>query len=163
MNTGSVGDLAIRTGMHRDARKGMKRPLKLAAFGSGLAAETTLSNHDFAPLAQLPYAACFSYRSHCCERWVKRKKFARTFATDAAFCGLSEPCPPRRRSNVAALDILSINSTVIEGRVIFGQPYSSFLPRIGRVSLDNGETIRTGRRRTVFTHSNLKNTHHEKT
>jgi hypothetical protein len=38
--------------MHQDARKGMKRPLKLAAFGSGLAAETTLSNRDFERIAQ---------------------------------------------------------------------------------------------------------------
>jgi hypothetical protein len=38
MNTGSGDDLAIRIEMHQDARKGMKRPLKLAAFGSGMAA-----------------------------------------------------------------------------------------------------------------------------
>ena len=105
----------------------MKRPLKLAAFGSGLAAETTLSNRDFVPIAQLPYAACFSYRSHCCERWVKRKNFARTFRNGRSFLWLVRALPPRRRSNVAALDILSINSTVIEGRVIFGQPYNRFL------------------------------------
>jgi hypothetical protein len=41
MNTGSADDFAIRTEMHQDARKGMKRPVKLAAFGSELAAETT--------------------------------------------------------------------------------------------------------------------------
>jgi hypothetical protein len=52
MNTGSVDYLAIRTEMHQDARKGTKRPLKLAAFGSGLAAETTFSNRDFERIAQ---------------------------------------------------------------------------------------------------------------
>ena len=31
MNTASRGDFAIRTEMQQDARKGMKRPLKLAA------------------------------------------------------------------------------------------------------------------------------------
>ena len=34
----SGDDLATRIEMHQDARKGMKRPLKLAAFGSGMAA-----------------------------------------------------------------------------------------------------------------------------
>jgi hypothetical protein len=63
MNTGSVGDLAIRTEMHLDARKGMKRPLKLAAFGSGLAAETILFNRDFERISRLRYAAYF-YQSH---------------------------------------------------------------------------------------------------
>ena len=57
----------------------------------------------------------FLTKAICCERWVKRNLLER-FASGAAYCGLSEPCPPRRRSNVAALDILSINSTVIEGR-----------------------------------------------
>jgi hypothetical protein len=49
--------------MHQDARKGMKRPLKLAAFGSGMAAETTSQtaissvSHSFAmPLAFLTEA-----------------------------------------------------------------------------------------------------------
>jgi hypothetical protein len=67
MNTGSEDDLAIRIEMHKDARKGMKRPLKLAAFGSGLAAEPTLSNRDFERISQLRHAACF-YQSRLFER-----------------------------------------------------------------------------------------------
>ena len=79
-----------------------------------------------------------------------------------SFLWLVRALPTRRRSNVAALDILSINSTVMKEGSFLGS-HTTILPRIGRVSLDNGETIRTGRRRTVFTRSNLKNTHREKT
>jgi hypothetical protein len=141
MNTGSGGDLAIRTEMHQDAQKGMKRPLKLAAFGSGLAAETTLSNRDLEGIAQLRQAACFSYQSHL----------------------LSEPCPPRRRSNVAALDILSINSTVIEGRVIF----SAVAPAVFFLAYDESAWIAvkpSARAGGELFHSlEFENTHHEKT
>src|SRR5262245_12195531 len=97
MNTGSCGTFAKCTKTHQDARNGTKRPLKLAAVGSGLAAETTLSNRDFERIAAS----------------LGRKKL---LASGAAYCGLSEPCPPRRRNNVAPHDILSTNSTVIEGR-----------------------------------------------
>jgi hypothetical protein len=73
----------------------MKRPLKLAAFGSGLAAETHFQTAISSVSRSFAMPLAFLTKAICCERWMKRKKFARTFRIGRSLLWLMRALPTK--------------------------------------------------------------------